>query len=677
MVDSCPPLANSEYAKLCNLSVPAAEHTPMMDVPVVSRDRKTVYQNAYCAHCHEDYSFLTQFGSVACAHRLKDRELFNVMRYIPMERVWVSKLNGSQIVDFDENVSVAEWIDVKCFARLRYDNNVGRKCINNEVKACSNSTPCSNYRSHVRDSSGNIYKNYECALCNGVNSQNISCSSQEMRKVKVAVDNDTHFIFCNISVSSGDCTNKEPMSLEKYFCACGGCQTDTVNDSVCDNKSVVQNFSKNVECVLVTHETRNTTVLFNNSLYVNETQRMYKYGEYEITSNGLVRVCDLTDPWTHTMLMMSRTLLTISLVALALHMFIFISLPMRRNTPSKNLFSLSLSLFAVELIFVTLFYSTENKVFCKIISVIMYYFLCSSFLWMNVLSIDICRTFHSTSFKAKPHKLFIQYSLYAWLVPVLCASVAFLIDQFARNDSIFNPGFGTYRCWFNNKWGLVVFFTLPAGVIVLINMVLFIVSVVNIYKQHMEGQLASASIKTSSSSTDVSAKKPKYTPTVSNLPECRQKTSIRKLFKCDSELAFKEKLLEKMQKRMAAHRKLKIRLLLYCKLALIMGMTWIFAFISIHTKSIIFEYLFIIFNGLQGTFIFLAFDCKEKVWNDLKQRFNGTQSSQNNSRYLTGANVSRPDQFQGSQVAGRCSRRGTVLEEVIKNPHNEQEETVM
>ncbi|KAK8385836.1 hypothetical protein O3P69_016545 [Scylla paramamosain] len=48
-----------------------------------------------------------------------------------------------------------------------------------------------------------------------------------------------------------------------------------------------------------------------------------------------------------------------------------------------------------------------------------------------------------------------------------------------------------------------------------------------------------------------------------------------------------------------------------------MGMTWIFAFISIHTKNIVFEYFFIITNGLQGAFIFVAFDLKKKVWEEL------------------------------------------------------------
>jgi len=52
---------------------------------------------------------------------------------------------------------------------------------------------------------------------------------------------------------------------------------------------------------------------------------------------------------------------------------------------------------------------------------------------------------------------------------------------------------------------------------------------------------------------------------------------------------------------------------LYLKLFVIMGLTWIFGFIAAFARVQFLWYPFIVFNGLQGAFIFVMFDMKRKI----------------------------------------------------------------
>ncbi|XP_063615649.1 probable G-protein coupled receptor Mth-like 1 [Penaeus indicus] len=209
----------------------------------------------------------------------------------------------------------------------------------------------------------------------------------------------------------------------------------------------------------------------------------------------------------------------------------------------------------------------------------MYYFLSASFLWMNVMSIDICRTFHSNRYKIKSKKIFIQYSIYAWTVPLLSTVIAVFVDQFSSETFVLTPQFGTHNCWFNNKWGLVMFFTFPSGLVVLFNMVLYGSPVYDIYRQHTFRRVRSSTVR-------------------KNGPAEEEE----KLGRGENE---RETCLKEVRHGRHGDHAPKDKS-------------------SDENRSSSGSILFIIFqNGLQGTFIFIAFDCKQKQWDERKQRFRG------------------------------------------------------
>ncbi|KAK4302675.1 hypothetical protein Pmani_025254 [Petrolisthes manimaculis] len=230
----------------------------------------------------------------------------------------------------------------------------------------------------------------------------------------------------------------------------------------------------------------------------------------------------------------------------------------------------------------------------------------------------------SLTYKIKSRRVFIQYSIYAWSVPLLGALVAGLVDQLSPADSFFTPQFGTSVCWFNNAWGLFVFFTLPSGLVIMANMVFYGRSVFSIYKQMKSGEMASSTVRRNNSFDKNKSKSEKERDRF-------LKYSLTKKNGDSSSPRCAERIRERIQRRLHAQKKQQVRLLLYCKLALTMGLTWVFAFVSMHTRSIICEYLFLICNGLQGTFIFICFDMKKKVWEELRweigKRFNMSVAS--------------------------------------------------
>ncbi|MPC11587.1 putative G-protein coupled receptor Mth-like 10 [Portunus trituberculatus] len=605
----------------------------LKDIPVFSKTTGIGYANIFCASCHTDTDIHKYEMSVSCFGKLNDTSDIENMIYHSGELRW------SLSDDASEDTGV-------CLLDVAYPPFIGRWCPSGLVDTCQknwtteeNVRRCSVYNYYVQ-SGDTIYKNRHCALCNGVPHDKIWCLSL-LRFGNTPSFNVPPSLLELFEVR-GDCKDDEVWDVLNRRCehvACGF--LFTLQDGKCERSSNTvpedgQSYL-NSSCYVVEYSQKVSTAFPNQSIYLNETQRLYHFGEYEF-NGSLIKVCDEKERWTPFMHILSSVLILISLVCLLAHMAIFLLLPERRNIPSMNLFSMTVSLFMAEFMFLTFFQLKFSHVTCIVSGVLMYYFLSVSFLWMNVMSIDIFRTFYYTSsYRTKSRKIFTQYSLYAWILPIGGVTLALLVDEMWP-DLVIAPHFGTDTCWLNNKWGQVAFFTLPSGMVILANLVLYMVSVRNIYTQIKSGEMASSTIRKSDGSSKYSG---------GNL-RISIDSSGRRVNRASSEKSSHGSESPNCKERIRSRftngflRKHRGRLILYCKLALIMGMTWIFAFISIHTKNIVFEYLFIIFNGLQGAFIFVAFDLKKKVWEDLltktrccKRR--GDYSVGNNSGKVTGS----------------------------------------
>lgn len=82
----------------------------------------------------------------------------------------------------------------------------------------------------------------------------------------------------------------------------------------------------------------------------------------------------------------------ISMISLISLLSIYIALPELRTLPGKNLISMPCSMFLYHVFFL-LTGQTDKPYLCMVVSVLLHYFLLSSFCWMGVMAFDVKKTF--------------------------------------------------------------------------------------------------------------------------------------------------------------------------------------------------------------------------------------------------------------------------------------------
>lgn len=179
----------------------------------------------------------------------------------------------------------------------------------------------------------------------------------------------------------------------------------------------------------------------------------------------------------------------------------------------------------------------------------------------------------------------------------------------------FRPGYGKGICWITQKKALILFFALPVAIVMIVNIIMFSLTIWHIRKSDKFAQTATK--------------------------------------KSD-----------------------KIRLFLYMKLAIIMGLTWLMGFIAAFVDSEVLWYPYVIFNALQGAFIFFAFSCKRKVFLLVVEVIKGKSSSKGtppsktkkDSKSTTASTNITTNSFNSSTNSGKRRRISNIEVCVQDNP---------
>lgn len=264
--------------------------------------------------------------------------------------------------------------------------------------------------------------------------------------------------------------------------------------------------------------------------------------------------------------------LGLSTICLFFHLVAFAMAPELQNLSGKNLASMSIALLGGYLSFISAMFmkNQSGSSGCFILAVFMYFFFLSAFFWMFVVSWDIFHTLRLATTQlrlsiGKQWKKFGFYCAIAWGVPILLVAIAVIADLTAGESMGFNPAFGqSDLCWFSNKQGLLAFFAIPIGLLLISNIVFFVLSAGMVYDTT---------------------------------------SGTNKATSCGPNLNFH----------------------LYLKLAIIMGLTWIIGLVAGFLNVTEVWYVFIALNTLQGVFIFVAFSCNRKVFNSVRSRLRGDQ----------------------------------------------------
>ena len=317
-------------------------------------------------------------------------------------------------------------------------------------------------------------------------------------------------------------------------------------------------------------------VKFDNlSIFYNRTQMMYDFGEYDI-EDGQIFMCiskvtpkinSPGDKWIPSDSLVVESYLTLtcfilSLTCLFLVILTYLLFPELRNLPGKNVLSLSISLFMVQLLWLIpdkLYPST----LCHIIAVIKHYLFLVSFVVMATIAWDTCSVFaggrlrNDLSTKNREKKKFYKYSAITWGLSALFVVTCAVVDQ----KGIYAVYVNELLCWFDNIEAQEYLFVLPVGLLLLFNVSFFTLTVFRIQRARTATRLV------------------------------RADQDNRRMF------------------------------WIYLKLSSLMGFCWLFGFICLLVESPVFSYLFVIFASLQGVYIALAFVMKRDVWEKYKLLF--------------------------------------------------------
>ena len=276
---------------------------------------------------------------------------------------------------------------------------------------------------------------------------------------------------------------------------------------------------------------------------------LYRNGSNTIhdftTIDGKVAICiSLSTHRTEVaVIVISYVGIGLSIVCLLLVLITYSLFKELRTLPGVNLMNLCLSLLAVHSMFMVAG-ATRIRLPCRSIAVLLHYFNLSSFVWMSLIAFDTYRTFSRTCYtRQSTGKVKARFLAIGWLPSLVFVVVCFSLDQ----SGLVAIGYGgRNHCWINNAKSNMFVFVIPVAFSILFNALLFFLTV----------------------------------------------NSIRNIRKQTQQVG-----------KVANSRR---NLVLFVKLAVLMGFTWIFGYLKILVSNY-FDYPFVIFTSFQGVYIAFGF----------------------------------------------------------------------
>ncbi|XP_078090984.1 adhesion G protein-coupled receptor E3-like isoform X2 [Mustelus asterias] len=230
----------------------------------------------------------------------------------------------------------------------------------------------------------------------------------------------------------------------------------------------------------------------------------------------------------------------ISLVCLAVAVITFVFCSQARNAITATHTQLCVSLFVAELVFITGIDRTGNQTACGIIAGCLHYLFLTAFAWMSLESMQLHLMVRNLKNMRVAHSSNIEK--YIYLLGYGCPAVIVAISAV-----VYPNGYGSQRnCWLRVEYGFIWSFLGPVYLIILINTLLFTMTLYTLNEE-----LSSRDVK------------------VSKIKDTRMLTvkAIGQVF--------------------------------------ILGCTWILGLFHFQEETVVMAYLFTIVNSFQGTFIFI------------------------------------------------------------------------
>ncbi|XP_038051843.1 uncharacterized protein LOC119724728 [Patiria miniata] len=338
----------------------------------------------------------------------------------------------------------------------------------------------------------------------------------------------------------------------------------------------------NLTCPSIVTLTSTDISMFENG---NETVVVYMHsglvlpvGSYVILADGSVVVCSdvvivtpTPGPPTATELAyryLYLVLTILSLMALLVTFVVYTLLPALRNLAGLCIMNFVVALFLANLLLLLNGFFVEVPALCLVAAPLIHLTWLAAFMWMLTLSLNVARTITSKVIdksKASATRPLLLYMLFAWgtSLVIVCVCIALHFCQCAGSGPIYASEISCYIV--NSKVNLYAF-GVPVALTLTISICLFVFTVVN--------------LRISRSSTRMA----------------RNETRIQEA---------------------------KVEFVIYVRLSVLMGVSWIFGFLTQVVQGYAMLFIFVILNSLQGFLIFLSFCFTARVRGLLAERFGG------------------------------------------------------
>ena len=305
-------------------------------------------------------------------------------------------------------------------------------------------------------------------------------------------------------------------------------------------------------------------------VFITRTNKILTFDQYKLLSKGRMRVCmedigniifrkQQNNDMAHALGIVTFISTVLSLTGLFLTFSVYCLCPKLRTTPGLNNMMLIMALFVSQVSFQFSSTFETSGIACEICGIITHLSWLSVFMWMNVCSFHMFRSFSGIiSIQPRPGKrsLFtmLKYGCYAFGGSVLVVLTNVLIAGFSSDWTV--VGYGHEQCFIDDRLSFILAFMCPVVIICVTNLGLFIITAYRIHK----------------------------TPTIESCSIDRRHFDV------------------------------------YVKLFVITGVTWLLVIVESFLPLSALSFVATVLNGCQGVYIFVSYACNQRTWSMIRMR---------------------------------------------------------
>jgi len=526
MIASCPAEATEDEHRLCRTLNEEDPILSMIPITITSADNSSVvFRNIYCVRCSNvepvhyklwDAKFRCDNTSARIVDGVKTD---NMAHWDSVKRKWMYAEEG-KIAECD--MIFAKDYEDKVKYHYRSCEPVVDTCPSG-LWSSSVANLCKSYTAMLR-SGFSTYKNPYCLMCNGGD----PAEACKKKTVGFGIAKEQPPVVARFPASTGppsiseaggasrdsDVPMSTPLSVERVFnffergidtlfkvnddhLQCFQSKTFDPSLNAC-RRLLIRSPGYELKARI---DTCNATIIDKDLFFLSEDNqtvtvpkydRVYKKGMFRLTRSGKLLLCEDDVPRqpprsTYALVVGVITVLglSLSIVFLVAHLCAVALVSELRNLSGMNLASLCLALLGAYISFIagnilrTSAPTAQN--WCYPVAIFTYYFFMAAFFWMFVMAFDVCRVLRASARYLQTTsglnwRRFSAYSAAAWGCPIILAVTAHLIDTSRPGciDERFRPKFGSQNCWFGSLESLMVFFVIPLGVVMTLNISFFV-----------------------------------------------------------------------------------------------------------------------------------------------------------------------------------------------------------